>query len=406
MVRDPGLKNRKRHWLGQSADAVAAWMREAGEPAFRAKQFFGWLHGSRADSFAAMKNLPAALRSRLAEDGVVRAFHQRDHRIAADELTEKWLLETDSAADALTRSDAPYGTGATDITAASPDRVTGDDDTTDDTDARSGRNRELVECVLIIEKRRTRRTACLSSMIGCPLNCNFCATGRLGFVRNLTAGEIVEQAYIIDARLRERGEKGLSHIVYMGMGEPLLNLDAVLASAAILHDPAGLGLSGRHLTISTVGIPDGLRRLADSGIVHRLAVSLHAPNQKIRERILPAATRWPLAELLPALSAYAESAARDITFEYALIDGVNSSPHDARELAALLSPFRGLVNLIPLNPVPGVPLRPPAAAAVRRFQEVLENAGQAATVRMEKGAEIGAACGQLRAEATGEAGGG
>ncbi|MCC8167139.1 MAG: 23S rRNA (adenine(2503)-C(2))-methyltransferase RlmN, partial [Planctomycetes bacterium] len=232
--------------------------------------------------------------------------------------------------------------------------------------------------------------------------CTFCATGRLGFVRNLTAGEIVEQAYIIDARLRERGEKGLSHIVYMGMGEPLLNLDAVLASAAILHNPNGLGLSGRHLTISTVGIPAGLRRLAESGMIHRLAVSLHAPNQKIREQILPAATRWPLSELLPALESYAESAARDITFEYALIDKVNSSPRDAKELAALLAPFRGLVNLIPLNPVPGVPLKPPPAAAIRRFQEVLENAGQPATVRMEKGAEIGAACGQLRAEATGE----
>ncbi len=391
MVADLEVNSARRHWLGQPVSAITAWMREAGEPAFRAKQFFGWLHTSRVDSFDAMKNLPAALRSRLAADGVIRAFVERDHRVAADELTEKWLLEADPSADGAIRADAP------DATAPSPDRDAGHDNC-------PGRTRELVECVLIIEKRRTRRTACLSSMIGCPLNCAFCATGRLGFVRNLTAGEIVEQAYIIDARLRARGEKGLSHIVYMGMGEPLLNLDAVLASAAILHDPAGLGLSGRHLTISTVGIPDGIRRLADSGMVHRLAVSLHAPNQKVREQILPAAKRWPLSELLPALEAYAESAARDITFEYALIDGVNSSPGDARELAALLAPFRGLVNLIPLNPVPGVPLRPPSAAAVRRFQEVLENAGQAATVRMEKGAEIGAACGQLRAEATGEAG--
>ncbi|MCC8166061.1 MAG: hypothetical protein LIQ31_07910, partial [Planctomycetes bacterium] len=152
MVTDSDVKNGGRHWLGQSEEAIAAWLRDAGEPAFRAKQFFGWLHISRADSFRAMKNLPAALRARLAADGVVRTFQKRDHRIAADELTEKWLLETGSP----TNASSPSQDGDNGNDDGNPDR------------ARHGRNRELVECVLIIEKRRTRRTACLSSMIGCP----------------------------------------------------------------------------------------------------------------------------------------------------------------------------------------------------------------------------------------------
>ncbi len=343
-----------RHWLAASSEELAAFAAEAGQPAFRAKQLRDWLHAKRVDGFAAMSNLPPAFRESLAEHGRLRALRELGRKDAADKLTSKWLWE---AADG-----------------------------------------GLIESVLIIEKQLSRRTVCVSSMIGCPLACAFCATGAGGFERNVSAGEIIEQVYAIDAHARTRGGgAGVSHVVFMGMGEPLLNFDNVLAALNTLRDPAGMGLSGRHLTLSTAGVPDGIRALADSGVNCRLAVSLHAANQKTRERLMPCAKTWPLTALFPALELFAAGSSRDITFEYCLIDSVNASRADARELVALLRPFRCKVNLIPLNPVPGVSFSAPPAAAVRAFQEALEAAGISAPVRMEKGAEIGAACGQLRA---------
>ncbi|MDR1744564.1 MAG: 23S rRNA (adenine(2503)-C(2))-methyltransferase RlmN, partial [Planctomycetota bacterium] len=315
-----------------------------------------WLHAKRVGDFAAMQNLPAAVRERLAADRALRALRPVERRAAADGLTAKWLF------------------------------AAGEDE------------RDLIECVLIIEKERRRRTVCVSCMIGCPLACAFCATGKYGYVRDLSAGEIIEQAYVMDGALREDGGDGVSHVVFMGMGEPLLNYDAVLRAADVFADPDGMGLSGRHVTISTVGIPDGIVRLAESGRNYRLAVSLHAPNQAIRERILPAAKRWPLDRLFPAIERFAAVSSRDVTFEYCLIDGVNAAEQHARELASLIGGFRAKVNLIPMNAVDGAGLRAPSAAATRRFQEILEARGIAAPVRMEKGADIGGACGQLRAE--------
>lgn len=332
-------------WLEPDAEELAASLREAGEPAFRARQFRDWLHKKRAADFALMKNLPLPLRERLAAIRPLRTLTLLEERRAADGLTAKRLLET----------------------------------------ARG----DLVECVLIIEKERTRRTVCVSCMVGCPLACAFCATGKSGFTRNLDAGEIIEQAY---------GFENVSHVVFMGMGEPLLNYDAVLRAADAFTAPDGMALSGRHVTISTAGIPAGIIRLAESGRNCRLAVSLHAPNQRIREEILPAAKRWPLAKLFPALERFRETSSRDITFEYCLIDGVNAAEAHARELTELIGDFRAKVNLIPMNPVDGAKFRAPPAAAVRRFQEILESRGISAPVRMEKGAEIGGACGQLRAE--------
>ncbi len=344
-----------RHWLEAGGEDLAAFMAGIGQPAYRARQLADWLHARRVGDFALMGNLPRALRERLAEAGRLRVLTELERRDAADGLTSKWLFAADGEAQ--------------------------------------------IESVLIIEKRLSRRTVCVSCMAGCPLGCVFCATGAGGFVRNLSAGEIVEQVYRLDDFARGRGEgMGVSHVVFMGMGEPLLNLEPVLAAAAAFTDPGGMGLSGRHLTISTAGIPEGIRRLAAAGVNYRLALSLHAPNQKLRERLLPAARRWPLAEVLAALDEFAAVSSRDVTHEYCLIDGVNAAPEQARELARLLAGRRGKVNLIPLNPVPGSDLGPPPAGAVRRFQEILEESGIPATVRMEKGAEIGAACGQLRAE--------
>ena len=345
-----------RHWLGEDKAALEAFVKQAGQPAYRAKQLWDWLHKRRVASWEGMGNVPQTLRRTLADAGLLRALSEMDRREAADGLTAKWLF------------------------AAQPDQA-------------------QIECVLIIEKRLSRRTVCVSSMSGCPLACAFCATGGQGFVRNLSAGEIVEQVYHVDSFSRALGgDMGVSHVVFMGMGEPLLNLSEVLAAAGTFADPAGMGLSGRHITISTAGVPDGIRRLAEAGVNYRLALSLHAPNQRLRERLMPAAKRWPFEELFPALDEFAAVSSRDVTFEYCLIDGVNSSRSDAKELVSLLSHRRCKVNLIPMNPVPGVAFKPPSADGIRRFQETLERAGVPATVRMEKGAEIGAACGQLRAE--------
>lgn len=344
-----------RHWLEATPDELALFMKEAGHPAFRAKQVRDWLHAKRVGDVAAMTNVPAALRDALARAGALRALTELERRDAADGLTSKWLH-------------------------------------------RAGGDGELVESVLIVEKRRTRRTVCVSCMIGCPLACAFCATGKGGFVRNLSAGEIIEQVYAADAFVRARDGEGVTHAVFMGMGEPMLNLDAVLRAADVFADPAGLGLSGRHLTISTAGVPEGILRLAESGRNYRLAVSLHAADQSLRERLMPIARRHALPELVAALDRFAQTASRDVTFEYCLIDGVNDSVKDARDVAALAKRFGGRVNLIPMNGVSGAEFRASPAAAVRRFQEELERRGVSAPVRMEKGAEIGAACGQLRAE--------
>jgi 23S rRNA m2A2503 methyltransferase len=296
-----------RHWLGLSQPELSAWIAEQKQPAFRAKQLADWLHAKRVISPDRMANIPAALRLAVAENGCVRSFDEVDRKDARDGLTSKWLLSS-----------------------------------TDDA------SRTLVESVLIIEKELRRRTVCVSSMAGCPLDCAFCATGRNGFVRNLSAGEIIEQAYRADAYARSRNDApGVSHIVFMGMGEPLLNLDAVLPAAERFADPVGLGLSGRHITISTAGIPDGIRELARRQVTYRLAISLHAPNQAIREKIMPVAKRWPLPEIFDALDAFSAIASRALTFEYCLIDGVNATVPNAKELAGRIRRYQCKVNLIP-----------------------------------------------------------
>lgn len=351
-----------RHWLEQSRGQLADFMAAHDHPSYRADQFWDWLHSKRADDYAAMPNLPAGLRSLLGRHGRLRALRERKRLDAADGLTVKWLFDAGGDRPAARRN-AP------------------------------------VESVLIVEREHRRRTVCVSSMSGCPLGCVFCATGGIGFRRGLGAGEMLEQAYLADLHARRNcGGEGVSHIVFMGMGEPLLNLDAVLAAAATLADAGGLGLSGRHVTISTVGVPDGIRRLAGAGVAYRLALSLHAPDQKLREQLMPCAKKWPFDALFPALDVFAAAASRDLTFEYCLIDGVNSSPRQAKELASLLRGRRAKVNLIPLNPAAGYPGRAPGPDRVRRFRDILEDAGLPATIRAEKGREIAAACGQLGAE--------
>jgi 23S rRNA (adenine2503-C2)-methyltransferase len=241
-----------------------------------------------------------------------------------------------------------------------------------------------------------RSTVCVSTQAGCAMGCGFCATGQAGFDRQLSTGEIVEQ--VIRAA-REAAPRRVSNVVFMGMGEPLANYDATWAAIERLHD--ALGISARHLTVSTVGIVPGIRRLAREALPVNLAVSLHAANDELRDELVPINRRYPLADLAAACRDYVAATNRRLSFEWALIDGINDRLDDARELAALARELRAHVNLIPLNPTPGYPTRGTPPARVRDFAARLRSLGVNATVRANRGGDIDAACGQLRAARAG-----
>ncbi len=240
---------------------------------------------------------------------------------------------------------------------------------------------------------RDRVTVCVSSQAGCAMSCGFCATGQAGFERHLTTGEIVEQVVRSMVRARDTGRR-VSNIVFMGMGEPLANYDNTWAAVERMH--GDLGLSARHLTISTIGIVPGIRRLATERLPVNLAVSLHAANDELRGELIPMNRRYPLTELSAACRDYLRAKNRRLSFEWALIDGVNDRRHDAAELAAYARPLRAHVNLIPLNPTPGWPARGTPPAGVRGFRDRLVELGVNVTVRRTRGTDIDAACGQLR----------
>ncbi|MDQ1445236.1 MAG: rRNA (adenine2503-C2)-methyltransferase [Acidimicrobiaceae bacterium] len=251
-----------------------------------------------------------------------------------------------------------------------------------------------VETVLMHYPQRT--TVCVSTQAGCAMACGFCATGQAGFERNLSVGEIVEQV-VRAGRLARAGGRRLSNVVFMGMGEPLANYDRTWGAVQRLHDD--LGLSARHITVSTVGVVPGIRRLAGEALPVNLAVSLHAANDSLRDSLVPLNRRYPLAALLEACRVYLTAKGRRLSFEWALIDGVNDRPSDADELAELARPLGAHVNLIPLNPTPGFLTRGTPPAGVRAFRDRLVALRVNATVRRNRGAEIDAACGQLAAPA-------
>jgi 23S rRNA (adenine2503-C2)-methyltransferase len=247
-----------------------------------------------------------------------------------------------------------------------------------------------IETVLMRYPRRA--TVCVSSQAGCAMGCSFCATGQSGFERHLTVGEIVEQ--VIAARRAAQPDQ-LSNVVFMGMGEPLANYDRVWAALRRIHDD--VGLSARHLTISTVGVVPGIRRLAHEDLPVNLAVSLHAANDTLRSRLVPLNKRYPLSALMEACRQYQTAKGRRLSFEWALIAGVNDRPVDARELSELARPLGAHVNLIPLNPTPGYTVRGTSPEGVRAFRDNLGRMGVNATVRQNRGTDIDAACGQLAA---------
>ena len=255
----------------------------------------------------------------------------------------------------------------------------------------------LVETVLMqYEARagRARNTVCVSTQAGCAMGCTFCATGQMGFERNLLAAEIVQQVTHFARLLAARGDH-ITNLVFMGMGEPLANYAGTLQAVRILSDPRAFGLGQRHITISTVGIVRAIERLASEGLQVNLAISLHAPNDELRRRLVLTASPTSVHDLVAAAQRYFRATGRRVTYEYALIAGINDGPDVAEQLGRLLGPSRAHLNLIPLNPTAG-PFQRPSTSSVRAFRRVLLEAGVNCTVRIEKGAEISAACGQLR----------
>jgi 23S rRNA (adenine2503-C2)-methyltransferase len=249
-----------------------------------------------------------------------------------------------------------------------------------------------IECVLLREG--PRRTICVSSQVGCAMGCVFCASGLDGVQRNLTAGEIIEQALHLQALLPE--DDRLSHVVMMGMGEPLANLDPVLAALQMVHDPDGLGISARRITISTVGLPAAMERLCGHEPKYNLAVSLHAANDSLRNELVMVNPKTGLVKILEAADQYFEASGRRLTFEYVLLSGINDGVSHARELASRLKGRSALLNVIPYNPVASLPYATPSTQVIQQFRETLEAAGIVVQFRQRKGDKINAACGQLR----------
>jgi len=335
------------HLLDSPKEYLAAWLAKRGLPAYRSAQIRQWLFAGRAESFDDMTDLPVALRRELADEFSLFATRVARHQTSGDG-TEKLLLEL---ADG-----------------------------------------QRIECVLLREG--TRRTICISTQVGCAMGCVFCASGLDGVERNLTTGEIVEQMLRL-ARLLPADER-LSHIVVMGMGEPLANLDRLLPALQMASDADGLGISPRRITISTVGLPPAMRRLASDNCGYNLAVSLHAPHDALRNQLVPVNKNTGLDEILAAADEYFASSGRRLTYEYVLLAGLNDRPEHARQLAARLRSRPALLNVIPYNPVAGLPYHTPKRPDVRRFREILQEAGLNVRFRQRKGDQIDAACGQLR----------
>ena len=326
-------------------------LKASGHPAYRARQIWKGVYSDLAPAYEAITTLPARLRQSLSKTLPLDALTAVDRLVSEDRRTEKVLFRLHDGAS--------------------------------------------IETVAMTYEDRC--TVCISSQVGCPMDCRLCATGRSGYVRNLTTGEVVAQ--VIDAaRAFARGGGRLTNVVYMGMGEPFANYDATLRSLRILNDPQGFGLGARAFTVSTVGIVPAIDRFAGEGIQANLAISLHAARDDLRDQLVPVNQRYPLDELIAACQRYIDKTHRRVTFEMALIDGVNDAQTDAKDVVRRLAGLLCHVNLIPFNPVPGLDWRGTPSDRVHAFAQVLQGAGIPTTIRISRGAEIQAGCGQLRAK--------
>ncbi len=334
-----------------------------GEPRFRVAQVWRRAYHDLASSFDEMTELPAALRSRMAATYALRTFEVVATIESAETTTHKALWRL-------------------------PDGMT-------------------VETVLMIYPKtargRARSTICVSSQAGCAMGCVFCATGQQGFLRHMETAEIVEQIVAFSALARDRGSP-VTNVVFMGMGEPLHNYDNVIAAVRRINDSDSLALGARRITISTVGLVPGILRLAGENLQVGLAVSLHAPDDALRAELVPAAKRYTIGDILDACREYQRQTGRRVTFEYCLIAGVNDEPEQGRALAGRIRDLGAHVNLIPVNPTGNGEIQRPSRNRVVAFQRAVQAAGVACTVRVEKGIEIAAGCGQLRGVEFGRAG--
>ena len=338
----------KENLLGFDAAGLESFLQ--GEKAFRARQVQRWIHQRGEADFARMSDLAGHLRQTLSEKACVEAPQIVGDTTAADG-TRKWLLKVDGA--------------------------------------------NAVEAVFIPEARRG--TLCISSQAGCVLDCKFCSTGKQGFNRNLSTAEIIGQLWLANRLLKEHNpeKRPITNVVMMGMGEPLLNLDNVIPALRLMLDDNAYGLSRRRVTVSTAGVIPGMDRLRDECPV-ALAVSLHAPNDALRDKLVPLNRKYPLAQLVAACNRYLEKAPRDfITMEYVMLEDVNDSEAQARELVALSKKVRSKFNLIPFNPFPNAGFKRSSPERIRRFADVLQRAGLTVTTRKTRGDDIAAACGQL-----------
>ncbi len=333
-------------------EELEAFFLSLGEPAYRGRQVFRWLVRPEVEDFSQMTDLPKALRNKLSDKATLDLPQVVSRKLSTDGTAKLGLRLFDG---------------------------------------------EVVECVLIPE--RDHFTLCVSTQVGCAMGCRFCLTGRMGFRRNLSVGEIVSQVILARRFMVEAGleDKPLRNLVFMGMGEPLANYRHLVKALKILTHPKGFHFARKRTTVSTVGLVPQMRALAEEFPV-ALAISLHAPDNDLRARLIPATRRYPLEEILAACRDYPLRRGARITIEYVLLAGINDHPWQARRLVEILRGIPVKVNLIPFNPHAELPFKRPSEERIRRFQEIILSEGLVATVRKSKGLDIGAACGQLRAE--------
>jgi 23S rRNA (adenine2503-C2)-methyltransferase len=341
-----GGKMRKKTLLDYGLKDLKKAVADCGFPEYRGKQVWDWLYKG-AEHIGEMKNLPAPIINRLEEDFVTGIPRIVKKRVSALDGTAKYLVE--------------YSDGS------------------------------MVECVYLLY--RFGRTVCVSSQVGCRIGCSFCASTKGGLVRSLSSGEIIGQVLAVQ---RDAGER-ITNVVVMGSGEPMDNFENIVGFIRLLGMKEGLNIGLRHITVSTCGLVPEIKRLADLRLPITLSVSLHAADDETRLRLMPVARNYKIKEVLEGCRYYAQRTGRRITFEYALVEGVNDSPGDAAKLANLLKGMLCNVNLIPVNPIEGAGFRQPGHARIKAFRRALEDKGIAVTVRREMGRDIAGACGQLKA---------
>lgn len=342
------MEQRKVNIKGLSLQELEEFVLQLGEKKYKARQLFKWIYDKGLADFREMSDLSKSLRSKLEEKASVDSLQKLKSVKSEDGTCEKFLFQL--------------------------------------------KDKERIESVLIKEKKRT--TLCISTQVGCALGCLFCATGKMGFKRDLTSEEIVDQ--IISVKSHSKPEEKITNVVLMGMGEPLLNYEKTLKALRIMKSELGPGFASRKITLSTAGIVPRIHQLAQEGLKVKLAISLNAANDDLRSHLMPINKKYPIRKLLEAAKFYAQKTDQRMTFEYLLIKGVNDSKKDALDLSGLVRGISCKINLIPYNRVSGIPFQKPDEETIKNFRDVLYPRCPAVTLRMSKGEEIQAACGQLR----------